>query len=83
MVRHGSRSERARARPVRACELTEPNISCEVKQMVDGKTRRPAFRTTAEMGGILRVTGGYHIQTDNVAGLELGRKMICRPLKLV
>jgi len=27
------------------------------------------------MAGISRVMGGYHIQADNVAGLELGRKI--------
>ena len=25
------------------------------------------------MAGISRVMGGYHIQADNIAGLELGR----------
>jgi hypothetical protein len=25
------------------------------------------------MAGISRVLGGYHIQADNIAGLELGR----------
>jgi len=71
-----------------AGELTEPNISCEVKQMVDGKPattgitpdgvivlQLPTFTKTAEMAGISRVMGGYHIQADNVAGLELGRKV--------
>ncbi len=33
----------------------------------------PTFTETAEMAGISRVMGGYHIQADNVAGLELGR----------
>jgi hypothetical protein len=33
----------------------------------------PTFTETAEMAGISRVLGGYHIQADNVAGLELGR----------
>ena len=33
----------------------------------------PTFSRTAEMAGISRVLGGYHIQADNVAGLELGR----------
>lgn len=69
-------------------ELTEPGISCEVKQMVDGKPltsgvssdgvitlRLPTFSATAEMAGISRVLGGYHIQADNVAGLEMGRKV--------
>ncbi len=33
----------------------------------------PTFTETAEMAGVSRVLGGYHIQADNVAGLELGR----------
>jgi hypothetical protein len=35
----------------------------------------PTFTATAEMAGISRVLGGYHIQADNVAGLELGRNV--------
>lgn len=35
----------------------------------------PTFTATAELAGISRVMGGYHIQADNVAGLELGRKI--------
>jgi hypothetical protein len=70
-----------------AGELTEPGISCEVKQMFDGKPsvgvaqngdvtlKLPTFTATAEMAGISRVLGGYHIQADNVEGLELGRKV--------
>ena len=30
---------------------------------------------TAEMAGISRVLGGYHIQADNIEGLALGRKV--------
>ncbi len=33
----------------------------------------PTFTQTAEMAGISRVLGGYHIQADNIAGLTLGR----------
>ncbi len=33
----------------------------------------PTFTETAEMAGFSRVLGGYHIQADNVAGLQLGR----------
>ncbi|MDX2250247.1 MAG: vanadium-dependent haloperoxidase [Bacteroidia bacterium] len=33
----------------------------------------PTFTETANMAGISRVLGGYHIQADNIAGLELGR----------
>jgi hypothetical protein len=35
----------------------------------------PTFTETAEMAGYSRVLGGYHIQSDNLAGLELGRKV--------
>ena len=37
--------------------------------------RFPTFTEAAEMAGIPRVLGGYHIQADNVAGLELGRNV--------
>jgi hypothetical protein len=35
----------------------------------------PTFTETANLAGISRVLGGYHIQADNVAGLELGRNV--------
>ena len=35
----------------------------------------PTFTETAEMAGLSRVLGGYHIQADNLAGLELGRNV--------
>ena len=35
----------------------------------------PTFSATAEMAGISRVMGGYHIQADNIEGLALGRKV--------
>lgn len=35
----------------------------------------PTFTATAEMAGISRVMGGYHIQSDNIAALELGRRV--------
>ncbi|WP_197051667.1 vanadium-dependent haloperoxidase [Salegentibacter sp. Hel_I_6] len=35
----------------------------------------PTFTQTAEMAGFSRVLGGYHIQSDNLEGLELGRKV--------
>src|SRR5207245_513059 len=67
--------------------LTEPGFDCRVIQMREGKlpTDRhltcnvildvPTFSATAQMAGISRVMGGYHIQADNVAGLELGRQV--------
>ncbi len=33
----------------------------------------PTFTATADMAGISRVMGGYHIQADNIAGLKMGR----------
>ena len=48
--------------------MTEP------QQLGDTVTLKfPTFTKTAEMAGISRVLGGYHIQADNVAGLQLGR----------
>ncbi|MBK9108701.1 MAG: vanadium-dependent haloperoxidase [Saprospiraceae bacterium] len=35
----------------------------------------PTFTATAEMAGISRVLGGYHIQADNIEGLNMGRKI--------
>ena len=69
-------------------ELTEPNIKCEQINIVNAKAdsnrvlpngavilQLPTFTATAEMAGISRVMGGYHIQADNIAGLDLGRKV--------
>lgn len=51
-----------------AGSLTEP------ENLGDTVTLKfPTFTKTAEMAGISRVLGGYHIQSDNIAGLELGR----------
>jgi hypothetical protein len=35
----------------------------------------PTFSSVAEMAGISRVLGGYHIQSDNIEGLKLGRTL--------
>jgi hypothetical protein len=35
----------------------------------------PTFTETANMAGISRVLGGYHIQSDNIEGLKLGRSV--------
>ena len=75
--------------PRHAGELTEQGVVCEEMQQLDGKPLVdllgeahascdiilpiPTFTAAAEMAGISRVMGGYHIQADNVAGLKLGR----------
>lgn len=48
--------------------LTEPNHLG--KQVT---LHFPTFTEAAEMAGYSRVLGGYHIQSDNIAGLKLGR----------
>lgn len=48
--------------------MTEPNSVGETITL-----KFPTFTEAAEMAGISRVWGGYHIQADNVAGLQLGR----------
>ena len=35
----------------------------------------PTFSETADMAGMSRVLGGYHIQADNIEGLKLGRNV--------
>lgn len=47
----------------------DPKLTCDVVLQL------PTFTATADMAGISRVMGGYHIQADNVAGLELGRRV--------
>ncbi|WP_245583426.1 vanadium-dependent haloperoxidase [Salinimicrobium terrae] len=50
--------------------LTDPNnLGEEVTLRFD------TFSDAAEMAGYSRVLGGYHIQADNIAGLELGRNV--------
>ena len=75
--------------PRHADELTEQGFTCRQMQQLDGRALAeiigeehascdimlpiPTFTDAAEMAGISRVMGGYHIQADNVAGLKLGR----------
>lgn len=75
--------------PRHAGELTEQGFTCKQMQQLDGRPLAeiigeehatcdivlpiPTFTEAAEMAGISRVMGGYHIQADNVAGLKLGR----------
>jgi hypothetical protein len=51
-------------------KMTEPNHIGDTVTI-----RFPTFTETANMAGFSRVLGGYHIQTDNVAGLALGRNV--------
>mgnify|MGYP002619580312 CR=1 FL=1 len=64
---------------------TEAECTAEQMQARDGQPgaaaskevllKMPTFTATAELAGISRVMGGYHIQADNTEGLELGRKV--------
>jgi len=51
-------------------ELTEPKNIGEPLFL-----EFPTFSATADMAGISRVMGGYHIPVENVEGLKLGRKI--------
>ncbi|AVR46432.1 haloperoxidase [Christiangramia fulva] len=51
-------------------ELTEPNNVSDPVIL-----EFPTFTKAGEMAGISRVMGGYHIQSDNVEGLKLGRNI--------
>jgi hypothetical protein len=51
-----------------------PGAATEPENVGDTVTLTfPTFTATADMAGISRVLGGYHIQADNVEGLKLGR----------
>lgn len=50
--------------------LTEPGITSDSITL-----DFPTFSSTAEQAGFSRVLGGYHIMTDNVEGLAMGRKV--------
>ena len=53
-----------------AAHLTEPDKPGDTVVL-----KLSTFTGTAEMAGISRVIGGYHIQSDNLEGLALGRKV--------
>jgi hypothetical protein len=67
--------------------LTEPGYPCNAIQQVEGALlpptslecpvtlTLPTFTATAELAGISRIYGGFHIQADNVEGLVLGWKI--------
>ena len=53
-----------------------PGALTEFKNFGDTVSiKMPTFTETANMAGFSRVLGGYHIQSDNIEGLELGRKV--------
>lgn len=43
----------------------------------------PTFSASAELAGISRVLGGYHIQTDNIEGLKMGRSVATWDWKII
>jgi hypothetical protein len=45
------------------------------KMTCDVALALPTFSATAEMAAVSRLWGGYHIRTDNEAGLVQGRKV--------
>ncbi|HWS72998.1 MAG TPA: vanadium-dependent haloperoxidase [Thermoanaerobaculia bacterium] len=47
----------------------DASIKCEVELVM------PTFSETAQMAGLSRIMGGYHVQADNVEGLALGKKV--------
>ena len=53
-----------------------PGLSTEPTNLADTVTLVfPTFTETANMAGMSRVLGGYHIQSDNIEGLKLGRNV--------
>lgn len=71
----------------RAGQWTEATATVKAMQSLQGRAPEglpedrevvlpmPTFTSVAEMAGISRVMGGYHIQADNIEGLKLGRSV--------
>ncbi len=71
----------------RAGIMTEENCDSGRMQAVNGvlpqlapgqemiELKLPTFTATADLAGISRVMGGYHIQADNIDALKLGRQV--------
>ena len=88
ILRHFTGDDRFGAVAIRRVgELTEAEFETAVMQSRDGRPATdvpasreirlelPTFSATAEMAAMSRLWGGYHIRTDNDAGLVLGRKV--------
>ena len=68
-----------------AGQATEPDASAAQMQAMNGVPAKglpadkrvtialPTFTATADLAGLSRIMGGYHIRADNLAGLALGR----------
>jgi hypothetical protein len=56
--------------------MTEPDNAGDTVTLVF-----PSFTETANMAGLSRVLGGYHIQADNLEGLKLGRNVASKVWK--
>lgn len=68
-------------------QWTEPGVSAKRMQAMEGRAEEgvpdapevvlmmPTFSGAADMAGISRIMGGYHIEADNVEGLKLGRSV--------
>lgn len=50
-------------------------IGGDAHKSCDVTLQLPTFTEVAELAGISRVLGGYHIQADNIEGLKLGRNV--------
>jgi hypothetical protein len=70
----------------KAGELTEDGCTVAQMQAVEGRPAKiaderevrlllPTFSATAEMAAVSRAMGGYHIPTDNIVGLDVGRRL--------
>jgi hypothetical protein len=70
----------------KAGELTEDGCTVAQMQAIDGRPAKIAderevrlklltFSGTAEMAAVSRAMGGYHIPTDNIVGLDVGRRL--------
>jgi hypothetical protein len=56
-------------------QAKQGKLATELSASKEIRLKLPTFSATAEMAAVSRLWGGYHIRTDNEAGLVLGRKV--------
>lgn len=68
-------SETERGYDCKAMQSVHGKMSADDRMTCDVALNLATFTEVAEMAGISRVMGGYHIQADNIEGLKLGRRV--------
>jgi hypothetical protein len=61
--------------PVAAMQSVEGKVPANLPKNANVELKLDTLSGAAELAGLSRIMGGYHVRSDNTAGLELGRKV--------